>query len=348
MNHTNIKDKPCQSVTLTVHSSDITRLKEKGADFSSSLSGKVLNLQDRVLYQGIIIAVTGLEPDGPAAVTPETNVKIRTTDDHVLLVCKSCGNTLEDIVETCGNCGAKISIVNLDRKIEAEKIQPGPQRPERPVSIEKKSNRNLFIALGAVIVILILAAVIFLINQPKSDDYSSWNNKGNELYKSGRYQEALEAYRKAIVLKPDYHSAFYNMGNVLYKLGRHEEALEYYNKAISKSIGTHINVMVKYKDKIFNEFGFAAADPEFFKKFDIHVMQGRLPMANESDRYSIVITMEMAKKYFGDGFPIGEILNLNNKVDFRIIGVVNIPGKINIRADFFITTKGYKAIGGNI
>lgn len=291
MNHTNIKDKPCQSVTLTVHSSDITRLKEKGADFSSSLSGKVLNLQDRVLYQGIVIAVTGLEPDGPAAVTPGTNVKIRTTDDRVLLVCKSCGNTLEDIVETCSNCGAKMSIVNLDRKIEAEKIQPGPQRPERPVSIEKKSNRNLFIAVGAVIVILILAAVIFLINQPKSSSPSS---------------------------------------------------------TISKSMGSHINVMVKYKDKIFNEFGFAAADPEFFKKFDIHVMQGRLPMANEPDRYSIVITMEMAKKYFGDGFPLGEILNLNNKVDFRIIGVINIPGKINIRADFFITTKGYKAIGGNI
>lgn len=324
MNHTNIKDKPCKSVTLTVHSTKIAKLKEKGADFSSSLSGKVLNLQDRVLYQGIIIAVTQLEPDGPAAVTPETNVQIRTTDDHILLVCKSCGNARKEIRETCGNCGAKISIVNLDRKIEAEKIQPGPQRP---VSIEKKSNRNLFIAVGAVIVILILAAVIFLLNQPKSSPPSP-----------------------GIEPKADNHSAWYNKGNELYKLGRHEEALEYYNKAISKSIGTHINVMVKYKDKIFNEFGFVVADPEFFGKFDIHVIQGRLPMAHENDPFYhyIVITKEMAKKYFGNMVPLGKILNINNKEYFAIIGIVNIPGKINIRADFFITTKGYKAIGGNI
>jgi tetratricopeptide (TPR) repeat protein len=322
MKNKSIESKPCKSVTLTVHSTKIAQLKEKGADFSSSLSGKFLYLQDRILYQGIIIAVTQLEPDGPAAVTPATNVQIRPTDDHILLVCKSCGNTLEDIVETCGNCGAAISIVNLDRKIEAEKIQPGPQRP---VTIEKKSNRNLFIAVGAVIVILILAAVIFLFNQPKSSSPTA-----------------------GIEPKADGHSSWYNKGNELYKLGRHEEALEYYNKAISKSLGTHINVMVKYKDKIFNEFGFAAADPEFFKKFNIHVVQGRLPMAHETDPY-IVMTMEMAKKYFGDDVPpLGEILNINNKRNFRIIGVVHIPGKVDIRADFFITTKGYRAIGGNI
>ncbi len=288
MNHTNIKDKPCKSVTLTVHSSDITRLKEKGADFSSSLSGKVLNLQDRILYQGIVIAVNQLEPDGPAEVTPETNVQIRTTEDHILLVCKSCGNARKEIRETCSNCGATISIINLDQKIE-EKSQPEPQRP---VSIEKKSNRNLFIAIGAVLVVLILAAVIFLFTQPKSSSLPGTK---------------------------------------------------------SKSMDSHINVMVKYKDKIFNESGFAVADPEFFNRSGFQVIQGRFLTVNDSDRYSIVITMEMAKKYFGDGFPpLGETLNLNNKVDFRIIGVVRIPGKINIRADFFITTKGYKAIGGNI
>ena len=48
MNNKGNMHKPCQSVTLTVHSSDIIRLKEKGADFSSSLSGKVLNLNNKV------------------------------------------------------------------------------------------------------------------------------------------------------------------------------------------------------------------------------------------------------------------------------------------------------------
>jgi hypothetical protein len=286
MNNTNIKDKPCKSVTLTVHSTEIATLKEKGADFSASLSGKILYLQDRVLYRGIIIAVTQLEPDGPAAVTPETNVKIRTTDDHILLVCKSCGHTQKEISETCSDCGAKISIVTLDRKTGEEKVQPGPQTP---IPGGGKSKRNLFIAVGAVLLIIILAAVIFLLTQPKSSSPPA---------------------------------------------------------AISKSMGSHINFMVKYKDRMFNESGFVAADPEFFKTFGFQIIQGRLPMAHDADRFSTVITMKMAKKYFADRGPIGEILILNDRVEFRIIGVVHIPDNSDIQADFFISSNGYKAIVG--
>ena len=46
-------------------------------------------------------------------------------------------------------------------------------------------------------------------------------------------EEAIEAYNKALSIKPDYADAYNNMGNALKEQGKLEEAIEAYNKAIS-------------------------------------------------------------------------------------------------------------------
>ena len=46
-----------------------------------------------------------------------------------------------------------------------------------------------------------------------------------------KLEEAIEAYNKAIAIKPDYAGAYYNMGNALKEQGKLEEAIEAYNKA---------------------------------------------------------------------------------------------------------------------
>jgi len=66
----------------------------------------------------------------------------------------------------------------------------------------------------------------------KPDYHEAWNNKGIALRKLERYEEAIEAYDKAIEIKPDYHDAWYNKGIALGKLERYEEAIEAYDKAI--------------------------------------------------------------------------------------------------------------------
>jgi tetratricopeptide (TPR) repeat protein len=63
----------------------------------------------------------------------------------------------------------------------------------------------------------------------KTEDYFS---RGADFYYKGDYEHALEAYEKAIELKPDYAGAWCNKGVALGRLDRHEEALKAYEKAI--------------------------------------------------------------------------------------------------------------------
>ena len=49
----------------------------------------------------------------------------------------------------------------------------------------------------------------------------------------GKFDEAIEAYRKSISLKPDYAEAYNNMGITLKDQNKFEEAIEAYKKSIS-------------------------------------------------------------------------------------------------------------------
>lgn len=62
-----------------------------------------------------------------------------------------------------------------------------------------------------------------------ADDYFK---RGSNLYYKGDYRSALEAFEKAIELKPDYAETWFNKGVILHKLGRHEEELRAYERAI--------------------------------------------------------------------------------------------------------------------
>ena len=60
----------------------------------------------------------------------------------------------------------------------------------------------------------------------RSDDATSYNNRGAILRQMRRYKEALEDYDRAIQLQPDYAIAYNNRGTTLHEMGRYEEALE--------------------------------------------------------------------------------------------------------------------------
>ncbi len=65
-------------------------------------------------------------------------------------------------------------------------------------------------------------------------DYAkAHSNLGNAYVCSGMYyKEAIEAYKQAITIKPDYALAHYNLGNAYDSSGMYKEAIEAYKQAI--------------------------------------------------------------------------------------------------------------------
>ena len=61
-----------------------------------------------------------------------------------------------------------------------------------------------------------------------------YNILGTSRQQLGKLEEAIDAFKKAVSIKPDYVEAHYNMGNALQEQGKLEEAIEAYKKALSK------------------------------------------------------------------------------------------------------------------
>ena len=57
-------------------------------------------------------------------------------------------------------------------------------------------------------------------------DATAYYYMGVEHFKSGRYKEAVEAYKRAISLKPDLAEAHNNLGATYRKLGWYKQAME--------------------------------------------------------------------------------------------------------------------------
>jgi len=77
----------------------------------------------------------------------------------------------------------------------------------------------------------------------------------------------------------------------------------------------------RYKDKLFNEQNGFFADENFFNVFSVNVTEGDKKTAL-NDPFSVMITPEIAKKYFGNEDPINKAVILDNtKHEFKVTGI---------------------------
>ncbi|MDQ6903310.1 MAG: ABC transporter permease [Bacteroidota bacterium] len=91
-------------------------------------------------------------------------------------------------------------------------------------------------------------------------------------------------------------------------------------------------------DKSFKEDAFAFVDPNFFKVFTLPLIQGDASTAL-SQPNTIVITKEMAQKYFGQADPLGKLLTFKDGIaHFKVTGVIDkVPANSHFHFDFFAT-----------
>lgn len=57
-------------------------------------------------------------------------------------------------------------------------------------------------------------------------------NKGVDMYRVGRYEEAIDAFEKAVELDPDYIDAYYNLGSILEFIKQDDAALAVFKQII--------------------------------------------------------------------------------------------------------------------
>ena len=83
--------------------------------------------------------------------------------------------------------------------------------------------------------------------------------------------------------------------------------------------------LFRYGEKSVFENAVMAVDPSFLDMFTFPLVKGNKESALLSPD-SILISRDMAVKYFGSEDPMGKIINIDKKYDFKVTGVLeNVP-----------------------
>ncbi len=93
--------------------------------------------------------------------------------------------------------------------------------------------------------------------------------------------------------------------------------------------------LLSFKEKHFLESYFAV-DPAFFDIFTYDFIEGEASTVF-NDPYSMVLSKKMARKLFGNQDPLGKIVQLDQKADFTVTGIIkDIPSNSHLLRDIFI------------
>ncbi|MCJ7582339.1 MAG: ABC transporter permease, partial [Candidatus Aminicenantes bacterium] len=105
-------------------------------------------------------------------------------------------------------------------------------------------------------------------------------------------------------------------------------------------------VSIKDKDLEFFEENVIYADNSIFNVFTFPMIMGD-PQSALKTAYSMVMTEDTAKKYFGDEDPLGKILKVDNQFDYTVTGVVkNVPKNSHFTFDILCSFESLYAQNG--
>jgi putative ABC transport system permease protein len=77
---------------------------------------------------------------------------------------------------------------------------------------------------------------------------------------------------------------------------------------------------VRYEEKIFTEQNIFFADENLFDVFHVQVLKGN-PKTSLKDPFSVMLTPEVARKYFGDKDPMDKMIRLDNQFNLKVTGI---------------------------
>ncbi len=92
--------------------------------------------------------------------------------------------------------------------------------------------------------------------------------------------------------------------------------------------------ILRKDDKLFQEERFFYADSTFFEVFSFDLLSGN-PDKALTEPNTVVLTQTSAKKYFGSEDPLGKTIQVNNKTEYLVTGVMeDVPSHSYLQFDF--------------
>lgn len=107
------------------------------------------------------------------------------------------------------------------------------------------------------------------------------------------------------------------------------------------TFGSYSKIVVKNGEKKFYETNVSGADSSFFEIFSFKFVKGS-PKQALRNPFSVVLTRNMANKYFGNNNPINKNLDIDG-VMHKVTGVIeNVPSQSHIQFDFITSSQMLK------
>ncbi|MDR3693664.1 ABC transporter permease [Mucilaginibacter sp.] len=98
------------------------------------------------------------------------------------------------------------------------------------------------------------------------------------------------------------------------------------------------SISFRYKEKLFNEGHSFFADENFFDFFSIAVLKGD-GHKSLAEPFTVMLTPDIAKKYFGDADPMNKTVILDNtKHEFKVTGIFSpFPANAHLHPDILVS-----------
>lgn len=92
--------------------------------------------------------------------------------------------------------------------------------------------------------------------------------------------------------------------------------------------------VIRKGENVFQEEKFFYADSTFFQVFSFALLHGN-PREALTNPNTVILTQSMAKKYFGDEDAMGKTIQVNNKTEYLVTGIIeDIPSNSLLQFDF--------------
>jgi len=196
----------------------------------------------------------------------------------------------------------------------------------------RKDRVNSFISIAGLILAFTSSMLIYRVVQHETN-YDTFHEKSDQIYRMVLEAKRDDSWKTYPMVGPPVGPAIQEYYPEIKKAVR----LRY---TPTRIFSTSDNEKQFFEEKIFY------TDPSIFEIFTYPFLMGN-PNSALSKNTNVVITHEVAQKYFGSADPMGQTLLLDNDIPFIVSGVLApIPENTHFKFDFLLPFEAFKVPPG--